>query len=145
MEFSRKFLRNPIFQCFSTIFSMLPKEVHCFIYADDVKLFSLCPVLLQRVINSIADYAANNSLIISVSKCCVTNCGHRNNNSAYFINDLLLPSPNIVKDPGILFTNNFNITDLINLTVKKATSCMNLILRAFRTLSVTVLLRAYRS
>ena len=101
---------------FLTFINDLPdcvKSSSCYLFADDLKLFSKSsPELLQNDINSIANWVKDNGLTFHPSKTVLlTNVTY----SQFFLHDTAITISNSVKDlgvslcPDLIWNNHINI------------------------------------
>lgn len=125
------------------IMEHIEPDVHGFLYADDLKIFSKNRDSLQKSLDSISDYSLTWGLVISTQKCFIMHCGPRNPKVTYNLEDNIIPTTSLVKDLGITFQEDITFSKHIELTSLKSQKCINMIFRAFKTKSIEVLLRIY--
>uniref|UniRef100_A0A8R1INV2 Reverse transcriptase domain-containing protein n=1 Tax=Caenorhabditis japonica TaxID=281687 RepID=A0A8R1INV2_CAEJA len=113
------------------LFSLLPQEINFTAFADDLKIYSSSPALLQKTIDII--HTINNRLPLAEAKTYllhlnpVSNPGHQ-----YFIAGSPILCSNSVKDLGILFDTKLNFSSHINRIVSVALLRSKQLLKSFK-------------
>ena len=89
------------------------KSSSCYLFADDLKLFSKSkPELFQNDINSVANWVKDSGLTFHPSKTVLlTNV----TNSQFFLNDTAITISNSVKNLGVNLCPDFNWNNHINI------------------------------
>lgn len=104
---------------------VLPRSISCFIFADDLKIFSsinsVADVInLQCAISLIHDWSNKWNLPISVMKTFVLHLGKNNPCYSYSLNNVILQKSNSCRDLGINISHDLKFSKHINEIVKNA-------------------------
>ncbi len=122
-------------------------------FADDTKLTQIYRQenmseetrKLQMSIDNIGKWCTTWELPINSSKCAVIHYGKSNIVNTYYINGVIIPKVNEVRDLGILQSNNSKYKTHIQNISKKARKIAGLLLRTFRSRHPKVLLPIYKA
>lgn len=107
---------------------------HALIYADDLKIFNAINcyedcLTLQRDVDTISTWAAENRMVIHINKCFFVRFGKPKINTAYIILQQSIPLKNEVVDLGVTFNSQLSFkTQIINM-VNKAFKILGFIKR----------------
>ena len=118
------------------------------LFADDVKMYArivnnLSMVQLQRAIDALTDWAREWQLGISVEKCCMLNIGTNVFAPELHIESETLSVCHDVRDLGIIVTDCLSPSAHVADVVSRAHRRAALILRAFTSRDIRLLLRAF--
>ena len=121
-------------------------SVHLF--ADDVKLYlkilnAIDIEQLQGALNDLVQWADKWQLSLSVDKCCVLNIGKQKFGTILSVSGVALPIVQSQRDLGVIVSGDLSPSLHINDIVVKAHRRANLLLRAFESRDVCLLLRAF--
>ena len=112
----------------------IPRSVKYQIFADDIKVYHTiqsdedCTVL-QGAIDRVTDWASDNSMLLSESKCVVLKS--KPHAFRYQIAGVLLDEPSSVRDLGVVVEPNLRFRKHIVDTARASSAVCNLILRTF--------------
>ena len=109
-------------------------EVDLEIYADDTKLFSYDPLLLQKALHQADDWCAENDIHIAPEKCSVLSVSRSLPSvpCSLTIDNVPINQVTRVKDLGVILNSQLSPVDHIRETSQKAARRMNLVLRSLR-------------
>ena len=119
-------------------------------FADDLKIWrevksDVDQEQLQNCLDSIAEWAANWQMDISVEKCFVMKIGSFSSKFNYKINGTTLSYVNSIKDLGIIVDTNLSYSTHCCAISKKASRRANMILRAFQTRNLDSLVTVFKT
>ena len=108
------------------------------IYADDIKLFLRVDtfynqILLQKDLETIAEWSAHNRLVLNCEKCKVLSFGRSEKNKLtykYTLDGIELESVERMKDLGVIFDRKFTFDEHISKVTNKALSTLGFIKRS---------------
>jgi hypothetical protein len=128
----------------------LPQNIHCAMFADDLKLF--CEVSnekdrknLQSAINSVNTWADKWQLSLASNKCSVLHLGRNNKNFNYILNRVDLETGRNVRDLGVKMSYDGKFTQHIKTIVTSAHLRLSQIYKIFRSNNPKLLLKAYKA
>jgi hypothetical protein len=133
--------------------NQLPKIVQnstVYLFADDCKLH-ICydrrsqPLLLQTDLQQILLWSESMQLKLSLPKCSILNLGKRTHKPVYEIGSVTLENFDSIRDLGIIIDSELKFSLHCSTIVKKASSRMNCIFRAFETRDANFLLQMYKT
>lgn len=113
-------------------------------YADDVKITSHCPKLLQAGLDVVSEWCKLWQLKLSIGKCTILPI-YGGLNFNYSIDSIPLPPPNTepLRDLGFILTPSLSFSEHCTRISIKARQMASLVLRSFTYSSLPVLLQAY--
>uniref|UniRef100_A0A7E4V8T5 Reverse transcriptase domain-containing protein n=2 Tax=Panagrellus redivivus TaxID=6233 RepID=A0A7E4V8T5_PANRE len=119
--------------------------VHCFLFADDVKIVGSDPACLQSFIDKLVVWSRENCLPIAPDKCSVTHfLPHLNPKQQYFFDGTAIPSTSgPVRDLGVMVSSDLSWDEHIKVCTRKAYSALYCLLKAIKSNNPTVLTRLY--
>ncbi|EYC40175.1 hypothetical protein Y032_0625g790, partial [Ancylostoma ceylanicum] len=113
--------------------SVLPEGVHCSIFADDSKIYTISNAsLLQQAIYALASWADKWELSISTEKTFVMGFGKNHPDMDFTLNGSVLVRAHEIRDLGVTYTDDFNFDRYIADITAKAKCRSNYILKAFK-------------
>lgn len=117
-------------------------------FADDVKMYmkiinDVDLAQLQCALNSLAEWAHQWQLAISIDKCCILNIGKHVSSPHLSLDNCALPIVSQTKDLGVVVSNNLSPSAHVNDIAARAHKRANMILRTFVSQDVSLLIRAY--
>ena len=111
-------------------------------YADDVKLYSNDPAVIQRALTLVSNWCKTWQLSLSIDKCCVLALGNTPQ-VPFLLESHVLPYVSSMKDLGILVDSDLSFSEHVTYLVKKARSKCGVILKCFSSGKVALLKKAY--
>ena len=119
-------------------------------FADDLKIWrevksNIDQEQLQNCLDSIAEWAANWQMDISVEKCFVMKIGSLSSKFNYKINGTTLSYVNSITDLGIIVDTNLSYSTHCCAISKKASQRANMIVRAFQTRNLDSLVTVFKT
>lgn len=120
---------------------------HCFLFADDVKIFSYNNTsLLQSAIKTLVEWAKKRDLPIASYKTQILRLSKSNPKLPIFISpNRELQKSGSVRDLGIIISDSLHFTNHVDYIVAKANFRANLMLREFHTTDLSVLTRLFKT
>ena len=130
------------------VFILEKHNIKVKLFADDVKMYikivnDVDMQQLQLAINALTNWAHEWQLGISVDKCCVLNIGTEVIAPCLYLNNCKLSVLSQTRDLGITVCNSLSPTAHVMDIVSKAHRRAALILRAFTSQNIELLMRAY--
>jgi len=124
----------------------LGSECKAKMFADDTKLYcsfssAASPADFQNSLDSFCEWSIRWQLCIAFEKCHVLSIGNDQND--YFLNDVPLTRADHVRDLGITVSKDLKFSRHCQEISRKANSRLCLLLRAFKSKNVKVLVKAY--
>ena len=116
------------------------------LFADDVKIFSTAPDILQCSLKSFNDWLESMQLTLASEKCFVLNIGkHQDTTSAhnFYLDNKPLSTEIVAKDLGIYITQDLKWEYHINHLFKVGSQISYQIKRSFKTKNIWTLLKLY--
>ena len=135
----------------NSIANVLPDNVTCLLFADDVKVYTVIKsdadnVNLQNALDRITDWSVKWQMPISVKKCCVVIYGKSAiSTTPYYLCGCRLNFTDIVKDLGVTMNCHLQFTEHVNCIVGKAHSRAYLIRKCFISRNPPLLMRAFNT
>lgn len=99
--------------------------------------------LLQNFIHKLSDYARLNGLKLQPQKCTTLYIGASNRKNPYFLNNITIPSNNIVRDLGLQVSSDLNFHYHVKHAVGRALSRLYLLFKFIRSYDIHFLCRLY--
>ena len=133
----------------NSILKVLPANVKCLLFADDVKLFTVLKagsdiVNLQDALDRIVEWSVAWQMPISVKKCSlITYSNKANDRASCCINGFNVNSVNEVKDLGVTMNSTLKFNGHIDCIVAKAHTRAYLIRKCFISRDPAILMRAF--
>lgn len=129
---------------------ILPQNVHCAMFADDLKLFAEISnendkLNLQNSIDMIQNWSETWQLSLASNKCSVLHLGRKNLNHTYTINGVNLNTDTFVRDLGVKMSSDGKFTKHIKTIVTSAHLRLSQIFKIFRSNNPELLLKAYKT
>ena len=117
------------------------------IYADDTKIFSHDPLLLQKSLHRVDDWCVNNQIQLAPDKCVTLSINRGSPHEMCVLSTNGAPIRNVdcVKDLGVLLNNKLSPSDHIYEVSKKAANKANLLFRVLTSRDISVYVKAYVS
>jgi len=127
---------------------LLQYKVTVKFFADDLKLYAEIlsngdAVVYQSALNELAEWADRWQLPIAFKKCTLLHIGSATQQETFFLGNHPLSSSSSCKDLGITVCNNLSPSTHINSIASSANQRANLILRAFVSRDIALLVRAF--
>ena len=120
----------------------LPNNSKCFLFADDIKVFTNTNNL-QTIVDSIDGWSKTWSLPLAADKTNLIRFGNKNPQNQVQINGISIQSVNSIRDLGVTVDERLNFHEHISNIVKKANSRSNLIIRAFSSRNLSLLTKLF--
>lgn len=115
-----------------------------FLYADDAKLYSNNPCILQSALNDVAKWIDRHQLFLAPNKCEHLVISRSNVITNHFsVNGTVIPSKSVIKDLGINISHNLKWSDHIAFLKSHTLVSVFQLLKSFSTRNVWLLLKAY--
>ncbi|XP_055604927.1 uncharacterized protein LOC129753156 [Uranotaenia lowii] len=138
-----------LFTLFCNDINLLLTGCGVLLYADDLKIFlvinsqSDC-LELQRFLDTVVNWCANNLLVLSVAKCCIITFGRRKNPFVYDYNVMgeQLHRVEEIKDLGVLLDSRMTFKRHYSKVLEKANRMLGFIIRLSKEFTDPVCLRA---
>ena len=122
----------------------LPPGVHCTMYADDSKIYSVnCPKTLQDGINAISAWSKMWQMDINVGKTKVMCIGNRHPNHTFYLEGAQLEEVTNFKDLGIIYDNRLTFSKHISSMASRCRAKSNFILKSFSTKNPALLFKLF--
>ena len=118
------------------------------LYADDAKLFSTNPCLLQESLNSSVSVLHSRQLKVAPEKCFVLNIQKRNlppQSHSFIINNHTLSNQQHIKDLGVYFSHDLSFSFHVNYVYKQASLRSYQVLKSCKTRNVWTLVKLYKT
>ena len=118
--------------------------VHVFVFADDIKITSDCPLKLQQALDCVSCWCKDWQMTLSVGKCVVLPIG-KGLNYQYLVSNVALPpsTREPQRDLGFIVNPSLSFADHCTRMSSKARQTASLVLRCFHSSSLETLTRAY--
>ena len=125
--------------------SFLPREVECYLFADDVKILCINNnPPLQSVFNKVLNWSQLWKLPIASNKTALIHLGFKNPYNTLLIDGVPLIPTEEIRDLGIIYSCSLTFDSYIFSICKSASQRSNMILRSFSTSNLDVLSRLYK-
>ncbi|XP_065076358.1 uncharacterized protein LOC135699961 [Ochlerotatus camptorhynchus] len=117
------------------VFDKLPKNIYIFVYADDVLIVTVGPILqrtklrAQAAVSSVVRWADSVGFQLSASKsvrCHICTTRHRNNGQPIMIKQQAIPTKNTIRVLGVLLDRNLSLEPHFQQVKKDCRSRSNL-------------------
>ena len=118
------------------------------LYADDAKLYGTDQPSLQTCVNNLVSWLVDRQLTVAENKCFSLSLSKPRSNvpqANFLINNSAIISKTYAQDLGILISNNLKWSHHVNFIVGKAFSCSYQILKCFKTRSIDVLVKLFKT
>ena len=112
--------------------TFMPQGINYVLFADDLKIYSHDSFLLQKTIDSIAEWACSNHLPLAPEKINVLHLGKHNKKHSYTISGQMIEPCTSIKDLGITIDNKLNFESHINKVARIAIVRVKQIMASFR-------------
>ncbi|CAO4378554.1 unnamed protein product [Caenorhabditis nigoni] len=123
----------------------IPSDLHFSAFADDIKLYSHDPVLLQSGINTIDTWATNNKLPLAHTKTSLLRLGSRNMHAPLFISSSAIVSSDNIRDLGLITDSKLKFTQHINKSVAVSLLRSKQLLKSFKSTNPSFYLHLFRT
>lgn len=111
--------------------NILPNNVECAIFADDLKIYSNCSLSLQAAVDSVEAWSRTWQLPLANDKINVIHIGAANARTIYRVEGSVIVSQDCIRDLGILIDEDLSFKQHIDSIVSKATLRKNQLLKSF--------------
>ena len=123
--------------------------ISIYAFADDLKLLSADPVELQSALGVVEHWSDKWQLRIQPLKSEQINFSRRHNHtintySSHTINNTIIPHTDVVKDLGILVTNNFKWYNYVHKICSKSRNLTYLLLKSFKFNKPDIFVHVYK-
>ena len=128
------------------IVDVIPPDVNCYLFADDVKLSSGSAASLQRALSCVEDWAAAWQLSFSPSKCKTLQVARRPIDPPPVLTlcGQPLESVALMRDLGVLVASDLSFSQHIDKVIRSASAAGYNILKCFTSGRLLVMSRAYK-
>jgi hypothetical protein len=128
----------------------LGPEASVKLFADDAKIYAAFDpdqsvVPFQDSLNSFCRWADDWQLNIAMHKCSTLSMGFNNPGNEYSLNNVPLNSVSSIRDLGVMVSKDLKFSIQCDTVAAKALNRAAMLFRAFRTVDMSALLRAYVS
>lgn len=118
-----------LFSLFINDLLSLPFENIVLAFADDLKLFGSDPDSLQRDLDRIQQWCADNLMLLNVSKCNVLYLGKRNARRKYTLGSVQLQASECERDLGVMIDADMSFSSHVNSVRQKSYFMINSLFR----------------
>ena len=113
------------------------------LFADDTKVYSTDVMDLQSTLCNLEDFFTKRQLYLAPEKCEVINFSKQHLSPQLSLGGISLASTRIVKDLGVLISDDLKWLEHVQSLTSKAKQRAYLILRSFNSTNIWILLKAY--
>ncbi|EFP09149.1 hypothetical protein CRE_25525 [Caenorhabditis remanei] len=114
----------------------LPPSLHFAAFADDIKLYSHDPIILQTGIDTVSKWASSNSLPLAHTKTTLLRLGSKNPGHLYNIDSIPITESSAVRDLGLLTDSHLKFDSHIAKSSSLAILRCSQLLKSFRSRSL---------
>jgi len=97
----------------------------------------------QSILNSIQEWCVASQLSVNIEKCCMLHIGKTNHRYSYGLNGLRLPTPELVKDLGVLIDSSLLFSSHIDSIISKARRRCALYFKSFLSRDLSTMKQFY--
>jgi hypothetical protein len=109
----------------------IPHSVQYVLFADDLKIFSSDPILLQKAIDNIIEWSKSWELPLAYQKIAVVHLGRNNPRYSYNLENTPISPSNCMRDLGVLIDDKLSFANHISEKVLRASILCKHVYRSF--------------